>query len=154
VNVETTQQMLVAVLAECANADALIMAAAPADFRSATPAAQKIKKEGGVPRIELAANPDILQAVARQKAEKSFPKVTVGFAAESQDLLENARHKLQAKRLDLIAANDISTSDAGFGADTNRVTLLYADGHLESLPLMSKAEVAEAILEQVKDLLQ
>jgi phosphopantothenoylcysteine decarboxylase/phosphopantothenate--cysteine ligase len=78
----------------------------------------------------------------------------VGFAAESQELLKNARAKLQAKRLDLIAANDISARDAGFAVETNRVTLLGADGSQESLPLMSKEEVAEAVLGRVVNLLR
>jgi phosphopantothenoylcysteine decarboxylase/phosphopantothenate--cysteine ligase len=78
----------------------------------------------------------------------------VGFAAESRDLLENAAHKLKSKGLDFIAANDISADDAGFAVETNRVTLLFADGHPEGLPLMSKAEVAEVILERVAKLLE
>ncbi len=154
VDVSTTLELMEAVLAECAAADALLMAAAPADFRSAAPAAQKIKKEAGAPLIQLVANPDILAAVARQKAEMGCPKVTVGFAAESQDLLENARRKLQAKQLDLIAANDVSARDAGFSVDTNRVTLLFADGRAEPLPLITKTEVAEIILERVLELLK
>jgi phosphopantothenoylcysteine decarboxylase/phosphopantothenate--cysteine ligase len=78
----------------------------------------------------------------------------VGFAAESRDLLENAAEKLKSKGLDFIVANDISSKDAGFGADTNRVTLLFANGKQESLPLMSKAEVAEVILQRVGKLLE
>jgi phosphopantothenoylcysteine decarboxylase/phosphopantothenate--cysteine ligase len=151
VDVNTTGEMLEAVLAECAQADVLLMAAAPADFRMAETASQKIKKEGGAPTLQLAANPDILAAVARQKAETGCPRVTVGFAAESQDLLENARRKLAAKKLDLIAANDISPAavGSGFAGDTNRVTLLFPDGRAEALPLMTKGEVAEVILERV-----
>jgi phosphopantothenoylcysteine decarboxylase/phosphopantothenate--cysteine ligase len=78
----------------------------------------------------------------------------VGFAAESRDLLENASEKLHSKRLDFIAANDISAGDAGFGADTNRVTLLFPGGNKETLPLMSKSEVAERIIEHISDLLE
>jgi phosphopantothenoylcysteine decarboxylase / phosphopantothenate---cysteine ligase len=154
VDVSTTQEMLEAVLAECALAEALLMAAAPADFRSAAPASQKIKKEAGAPHIQLAANPDILSAVAHQKSETGFPRVTVGFAAESQDLLENAQHKLETKKLDIIAANDISAGDAGFSVDTNRVTLLFAGGRVEALPLLTKAEVADVILERVLEQLK
>jgi phosphopantothenoylcysteine decarboxylase/phosphopantothenate--cysteine ligase len=80
--------------------------------------------------------------------------VTVGFAAESRDLLANASQKLKSKKLDMIAANDISATDAGFGVDTNRVTLLFADGKQESLPLMSKTEVAETIIARLAALLE
>jgi phosphopantothenoylcysteine decarboxylase/phosphopantothenate--cysteine ligase len=82
------------------------------------------------------------------------PRVVVGFAAESRDLLENAMHKLKSKGLDFIAANDISAEDAGFAVETNRVTLLFADGRQEPLPLLSKTEVAEVILGWVSKLLE
>ena len=146
IRIETAREMLAAVLAESAESDALVMAAAVADFRPKDRAKDKIKKEGGVPQIELEATEDILKTVAKQRAETRCPRVVVGFAAESRDLLENASHKLKSKGLDFIAANDISASGAGFAVETNRVTLLFADGRTESLPLMSKAEVAEVIL--------
>ncbi|MFZ6026669.1 MAG: bifunctional phosphopantothenoylcysteine decarboxylase/phosphopantothenate--cysteine ligase CoaBC [Chloroflexota bacterium] len=152
IDVRTAAEMLSAVLAETADADALLMAAAVADFCPATPSGQKIKKESGVPTITLQANPDILLEVSRRKAETGFPGVVVGFAAESQALLENARRKLDAKKLDLIVANDISASDAGFAVDTNRVTLLDAGG-AENLPLLGKDAVAEAVLARVMGLL-
>jgi phosphopantothenoylcysteine decarboxylase/phosphopantothenate--cysteine ligase len=150
----TASQMLEAVLAESADADALIMAAAIADFRPKGAAASKMKKRDGVPQVELEATKDVLEAVAAQRSKKKRPRVMVGFAAESLDLLANASEKLKSKKLDIIAANDISASDAGFGVDTNRVTLLFADGKQESLPLMSKAEVAETIIEQIVNLLE
>jgi phosphopantothenoylcysteine decarboxylase/phosphopantothenate--cysteine ligase len=81
-------------------------------------------------------------------------QVVVGFAAESQSLLENALNKLQSKKLDLIAANDISAADAGFSVETNRITLLFADGRREVLPLMSKSEAANIIIERVAALLE
>ena len=147
VNVETAKQMLEAVLAESADSDALIMAAAVADFRPKDMAKDKIKKESGIPQIALEATEDILKAVAAKRSENGgCPRIVVGFAAESRDLLENAAHKLKSKGLDFIAANDISASGAGFAVETNRVTLLFADGRTESLPLMSKTEVAEIIL--------
>ena len=146
VNVETAKQMLEAVLAESADSDALIMAAAVADFRPKDMARDKIKKESGIPQITLEATEDILKAVATKRSEHGCPRIVVGFAAESRDLLENAAHKLKSKGLDFIAANDISASGAGFAVETNRVTLLFADGRTESLPLMSKTEVAEIIL--------
>ncbi len=153
INVETAKQMLDAVLKESSDADALIMAAAIADFRPKLAAGNKMKKRDGIPQIELEATEDILAAVAVLSGEKKRPRVTVGFAAESQDVLENASEKLKSKHLDFIVANDISSHDAGFGVETNRVTFLFADGEKESLPLMSKAEVAEAIIEHVATLL-
>ena len=152
-HVETAKQMLEAALKESANADALIMAAAIADFRPAKTATNKIKKRDGIPQVAFEATEDVLEAVSAQKSKKKRPNVTVGFAAESRDLLANASEKLKSKNLNLIVANDISAADAGFGAETNRVTLLFADGKQEALPLMSKVEVAEAIIERVIHLL-
>jgi phosphopantothenoylcysteine decarboxylase/phosphopantothenate--cysteine ligase len=154
IRIETANEMLAAVLAESAECDALVMAAAVADFRPKERAKDKIKKEGGIPQIELEATEDILKTVAKQRTETNCPRVVVGFAAESRDLLENASHKLKSKGLDFIAANDISATGAGFAVETNRVTLLFADGRNESLPLMSKAEVAEVILGWVSKLLE
>ncbi len=154
VEVRTAQEMLEAVLAESAAADALIMAAAVADFRPKHIAENKMKKKDGIPQVELEAAPDILEAVAGLGLGEKRPRVVVGFAAESRDLLENATIKLQSKKLDIIAANDISATDAGFSVDTNRVTLLYADGKSEPLPLMSKSEVAETIVARVAALLE
>ena len=154
VRVETAKQMLDAVLKESSEADALIMAAAIADFRPKQAAGNKMKKRDGIPQIELEATEDILEAVAAQKSEKRRPRVTVGFAAESRDLLENANEKLKSKHLDFIVANDISAQDAGFSVETNRVTFLFADGEKKSLPLTSKTEVAEAIIEHVAALLE
>jgi phosphopantothenoylcysteine decarboxylase/phosphopantothenate--cysteine ligase len=162
INVETAKQMLESVLAESVNSDALIMAAAVADFRPKDRAKDKIKKEGGIPQIMLEATEDILKTVAGQRrrpervegSREECPRVVVGFAAESRDLLENAAHKLKSKGLDFIAANDISASGAGFAVDTNRVTLLFADGRREALPLMNKTEVAEVILGWVSKLLE
>jgi len=154
IHVETAKQMLDAVLDESAESDALIMAAAVADFRPKNMAKDKIKKEGGIPQIELEATEDILKTVAGNGPGKKRPRVVVGFAAESRDLLENAAVKLKSKHLDLIVANDISAPDAGFASETNRVTLLFADGWKESLPLMSKSEVAETIMERVASLLE
>jgi phosphopantothenoylcysteine decarboxylase/phosphopantothenate--cysteine ligase len=153
VDVHTAEEMLAAVLEHSAQADALVMAAAVSDFRPAKTAKEKIKKTGGTPRIDFESTPDILQEVAKAKKKGKYPKVAVGFAAESKDLLANAEKKLKAKGLDFIAANDISAEDAGFGVDTNRVTLLFADGKKEALPLMSKDEVAVIIMDHIKELL-
>ncbi len=149
INVNTAEEMLTAVLAAVSQADGLLMAAAVADFRPASPAAEKIKKSSRVPTIELEQTPDILERVAQVKSQTGFPRLTVGFAAESQNLLENAQAKLRAKQLDLIVANDITASDAGFAVETNRVVLLMPGAEPEPLPLMGKDLVAEAVLEQV-----
>ncbi len=154
INVKSVQEMLDALLNE--SADALIMAAAAADFRPMQVARDKIKKRDGIPQIELEAAPDVLRTVATvggARSERRF-KVVVGFAAESQSLLENAAEKLKSKKLDFIAANDISAKDAGFGVETNRITLLFANGTQENLPLMSKSEAAEKIIEHVARLLE
>jgi len=152
VSVSTAQEMLEAVLAEFSGAEALLMAAAVADFRPNTVAGEKLKKRDGIPRLELEAVPDILSAVTNLQFKK--PRVVVGFAAESRDLLENAEVKLASKKLDMIVANDISSTDAGFGVDTNRVTLLFPDGRKEKLPLAGKAEIAEEIIERLAVLLE
>lgn len=153
-DVRTAEQMLAAVLTHAADADVLIMAAAVADFRPKDTAEDKIKKADGMPAIKLTNTADILLEVAKLKADKGFPKVTVGFAAESQDLLDNAAKKLKSKELDMIVANDISADDAGFAVDTNRVTILYADGDKQELPLISKDQVAVIILEKVTKCLE
>lgn len=148
VPVRTAQQMCDAVLARQAGCDILIGAAAVADFRPADPADQKIKKAPGQEALDirLARNPDILAEVAARRAELGRPAVTIGFAAETQDLLANAAAKLANKKLDIIVANDVTEPGSGFGADDNRVTLLFADGRQEALPIMSKDEVAGRVL--------
>jgi phosphopantothenoylcysteine decarboxylase/phosphopantothenate--cysteine ligase len=152
VKVNSAEDMLSAVLAESANA--LIMAAAVADFRPKTAARDKMKKRDGISQMELTAAPDILKIVSDSQLSQKRFHIVVGFAAESRDLLENASEKLQSKHLDLIVANDISAIDSGFAVDTNRVTLLFANGTKENLPLMSKTEVAEKIIEQTARLLE
>ena len=155
VDVTTAAQMQDAVLKVCQAANALVMAAAVADFRPTQAAEQKIKKTADKTSLALAleCTPDILAAV--HAARPSLPRLqaVVGFAAETQDLLANAQAKLTAKGLDLIVANDVSASDAGFGVDMNRVTILDRGGRVEALPLISKAAVAEAIMERVASIL-
>jgi phosphopantothenoylcysteine decarboxylase/phosphopantothenate--cysteine ligase len=136
-----------AVLAEVANADALIMAAAVADFRPSQAAAQKIKKDTSPDTIHLERTEDILMEVSLEKAKSGHPQVTIGFCAETEDLEKNALKKLGAKRLDLIVANEIGEPASGFESDTNRVTIFAADGSPRSLPMMDKYRVAEAIIE-------
>ena len=99
--------------------------------------------------LELEPTEDFLMAMAKARLPGGLPRVVVGFAAESQELEMNAAQKLAAKKLDMIVANDISAADAGFGVDTNRVILLYPDGKREVLPLKSKADVAEEIIQRV-----
>ena len=148
VDVRTAKDMLEAVLEAVEGADALIMAAAVADFRPQAMSVQKIKRAGGIPEVVLEPTPDILREVSNQR-----PEVVVGFAAESEDLIKNAMDKLESKKLDLILANDITSQDAGFAADTNRVTIIGAKSPAEELPLMSKSRVAEIVMERVGILL-
>ena len=145
VQIRTAQQMGEKVLHEVTKADALIMAAAVADYRPATEAPQKIKKSGGKLAIALAKTSDILEAAAG-----NFIKV--GFSAESENLVANAQEKLRSKSLDLIVANDITDPQSGFGADTNRVTLIDRDLRVEELPLLSKYQLSHRILDRVRDL--
>lgn len=149
VAVDSAREMLDAVLSATPEADSLIMAAAVADFRPAQIAEQKIKKLQGTPTLALAPNPDILATLAEQRQATDRLRVVVGFAAETQNLLENAQSKLQRKRLDLIVANDVTAENAGFAVETNQVTFLRNDGSTETLPLQSKAAVAERIIEEV-----
>jgi phosphopantothenoylcysteine decarboxylase/phosphopantothenate--cysteine ligase len=153
VHVESATAMRDAVLAACDGADALVMAAAVADYQPVETVAQKIKKSDDLFTLQLSHTPDILAEIARLRETSRGPKVTVGFAAETEDLLDNARNKLEIKRLDLIAANDVSATDAGFAVDTNRVTLLSADGVVQALPLMAKEAVAHEIWDRVSQLL-
>ncbi|MCX6032710.1 MAG: bifunctional phosphopantothenoylcysteine decarboxylase/phosphopantothenate--cysteine ligase CoaBC [Chloroflexi bacterium] len=148
VPVRTAVEMRDAVLGRLPATDVLIGAAAVADFRPADPASQKIKKTPGQEEltVRLVRNPDILAEVAGRRTETGQPKIVIGFAAETQDLLANAAAKLAAKRLDIIVGNDVTEPGSGFGADDNRVTLLYADGRQEPLPLLAKAEVAERVM--------
>jgi phosphopantothenoylcysteine decarboxylase/phosphopantothenate--cysteine ligase len=126
------------------------MAAAVADYRPAEEATQKIKKSAGDLSLRLTRNDDILALVGQQRQEQGWPKCVVGFAAETENLLDNASEKLKRKNLDFIIANDVSRTDAGFGVDTNAVTILKRQGEAEDLPLQSKRSIAEAILDRVQ----
>ncbi|MBN1123177.1 MAG: bifunctional phosphopantothenoylcysteine decarboxylase/phosphopantothenate--cysteine ligase CoaBC [Anaerolineae bacterium] len=150
VKVETAREMEQAVLEHAVGgrpADALIMSAAVADYRPGEASGQKIKKSTGTLSAELVANPDILMSVASQK---NRPAVVVGFAAESQELIANAQDKLDRKKLDLIVANDITATDAGFAVDTNRVHFVTGES-VEELPLMSKEAVAARVIDWVSE---
>jgi phosphopantothenoylcysteine decarboxylase/phosphopantothenate--cysteine ligase len=151
VRVESAAQMLDALRASLAEADALVMAAAVADFRPADPAAQKLKKEsGGVPHVALEATDDVLRATREARRPGS---VVVGFALETTDAVENGRRKLEGKGLDLLVVNDATQPGAGFEVETNRVVLLQPGQADEALPLLTKAEVADRILDRVERLL-
>jgi phosphopantothenoylcysteine decarboxylase/phosphopantothenate--cysteine ligase len=162
--VETAQQMRDAVHRFFPGADVLIMSAAVADFRPARPAAQKIKKDdrtgGGELTIHMVKNPDILEELVmleeeeQSRAQPSRRRcIRVGFAAETEHIIEYAQEKLRKKRLDLLIANDVSRPDSGFGSDTNKILIFHADNAMENLPVMSKSAVAAAILDRVVSLL-
>jgi phosphopantothenoylcysteine decarboxylase/phosphopantothenate--cysteine ligase len=153
IRVETAAEMEKSVLQISQQADALIMAAAVADFTPLEPATQKIKKDTNFNSIQLTRTEDILKELAKIRAVTNVPKVVVGFAAETEDLIENAMSKLQSKNLDLIVANNIALTESGFGVDTNLVSLIGRDGSVESLPLMSKTDVADQVMYRVINLL-
>lgn len=147
--VTSAQEMHDAVTEAVQDADALIMAAAVADYRPEAAAEHKIKKHDHASSdwsLRLVRTTDILASV-------ETPVVKIGFAAETENLLTNAREKLESKNLALIVANDVSTADSGFDADTNRVTFIHASGQVEELPLMPKTAVAHQLLDRVKRLL-
>jgi len=149
VPVETAAEMLAAVLAEYDDCDAVVKAAAVADYRPVAPAEHKIKKHDEEMTLTLTKNPDILAELGRRKRHQ----VLVGFAAETRDLAANAGAKLAKKNLDMIVANDVTVPGAGFGADTNVARLLYRDGRTEELDLMAKSELAGVILDRICALL-
>ncbi len=146
VRVETTEEMSIAVQRAVANADVLVMAAAPADFRAAEVAGAKLKKGSATPIIELTPTADILRESAPSMRAGS---VRVGFALETHDGVAHARHKLESKMLDLIVLNGALEADAGVGVDTNRVTIISRSGATEEVPLMLKRELADIILDRV-----
>ncbi|TES87992.1 MAG: bifunctional 4'-phosphopantothenoylcysteine decarboxylase/phosphopantothenoylcysteine synthetase, partial [Dehalococcoidia bacterium] len=146
IHVQTARQMKEAVARAVSKADALIMAAAVADYQPKSTAKSKIKKGADTMTLELVRTPDILTEV-----QGNF--IRVGFAAESEDVVANARQKLEKKSLDLIVANDITSADSGFGVDTNKVTIIDKKGKAENLPLLTKREVADKILDRVVEIL-
>src|SRR5713226_7835157 len=145
ISVRTTEEMHRAVLERAAECTVIIKAAAVADYRPVTQHAKKIKRGAGRLTLELEPTPDILADLAREKGNR----ILVGFAAETHQMAEHAREKLEAKRADLIVANDITQSGAGFDEDTNIVSLFSQDGRELPLPRMSKFEVANRVLDEV-----
>jgi len=148
INVESAQDMFEAVMSDL-NFDIIIMTAAVADYRPKTAQTQKIKKVEGDLSLELTRNPDILFEVGKVKAHQ----VLIGFAAETEHVLEHATAKLKKKNLDMIVANDVTVQGAGFGSDTNVVTFITSDGVQTAFDQMEKAEVAKAILSKAATLL-
>jgi phosphopantothenoylcysteine decarboxylase/phosphopantothenate--cysteine ligase len=148
INVINAKEMLQAVLLQIPEQDVLVMSAAVADFRPIENKT-KIKKSNGVPPLTLEATEDILSAVQQQKISQKLKLKVIGFAAESEHLLEYAAQKVHAKGLDMIVANDISQPNTGFAGDTNQVNLILADGTVENYPLMQKSEVAELIIQKI-----
>jgi phosphopantothenoylcysteine decarboxylase/phosphopantothenate--cysteine ligase len=145
VPVESADDMQRAVLDRYDGVDVVVMAAAVADFRPKAIAGEKLKKRDGVPEIVLEPTPDILAALGARKQGQ----LLVGFAAETERVREHASAKLAAKRVDLIVANDVSAPDAGFEVDTNRALLLDSSGTIDETPLLSKAALADVILDRV-----
>jgi phosphopantothenoylcysteine decarboxylase/phosphopantothenate--cysteine ligase len=130
--------------------DVIIKAAAVSDYRPLQTALRKIKKAKDHGILELIQNPDILAELGKLKGDSRC--LLVGFAAETGELVANARGKLQEKNLDMIVANDVTREDSGFGSDTNLVKILYRSGKTEDLPLMTKDELADQILDRIKGL--
>ena len=148
ISVETAQEMRAAVLAEFADSDIVIKAAAVADYRVSCQSSQKIKKTNEPLLLVLEKNPDILAELGRIKTQQ----ILVGFAAETENLIAHAAEKLQRKNADLIVANDVTQRGAGFNADTNIVKLLYKNGKVEELPQMAKKKLADVIFDKIRNL--
>ena len=149
VRVESAREMREAVLEYFDSVDAVIMSAAVADYRVKNPAAQKIKKSAENLTLELVKNPDILKELGGLKKSQ----ILVGFAAETQNILEYANKKLVEKNLDFIVANDVTLAGAGFGVPTNIATIIWRNGNVETFDKMSKAALAEQIIDRLADLL-
>ena len=156
VSVETALEMRAAVQAELPACTIFVAAAAVADFRPVAPAADKIKKDslgdGNRLVLELERTPDILAEVGAATAREGSGRLVVGFAAESRELLPSARRKLDSKNCHLIVANDVTREGAGFDVDTNAVSFVGPGGDVEELPMMSKREVAERLLDRIEKL--
>ncbi len=150
-SVRTAEEMKKAVLENRPNCHIIVKAAAVSDYRPREKAAQKIKKKSDSLSLELIRNPDILALLGATK--KDSPCILVGFAAETEELISNAKEKLEAKNLDMVVANDISRDDAGFEANTNIVKILYRDGEIEDSALMSKDDLANLVLDRAVTLL-
>jgi phosphopantothenoylcysteine decarboxylase/phosphopantothenate--cysteine ligase len=152
VDVETALEMRSAMRAEWSDTDVAVLCAAVADFRPAAPSGRKIKKEdlaeGSGLKLDLVRNPDILAELSAERGRR----IVVGFAAESHDVVAAAQRKLARKGCDLLVANDVSRTDAGFESDRNAVVFVWPGGEVEELPLLAKGEVARQLLDRVEKL--
>jgi phosphopantothenoylcysteine decarboxylase / phosphopantothenate---cysteine ligase len=148
--IRTAGEMREAVLARAGMSDIIIKAAAVSDYRPGETAPQKIKKDEGALTLHLVRNPDILSELGEVKEDSHF--ILVGFAAETEKLTTNATEKLRRKNLDMIVANDVTRKDSGFESDTNLVQVIYKDGLVEDLPLMSKDALANELLDRINTL--
>jgi phosphopantothenoylcysteine decarboxylase/phosphopantothenate--cysteine ligase len=148
VSVRSAEQMLAAVKSHFPRATIVAMAAAVSDYRPASVAKSKTKKSEGAATLDLVRTPDIIGSLGASKGNRLF----IGFAAETDDVVAYARKKLKDKKLDLILANDVSRKDAGFDVETNAGTLIDRTGHEEELPVMSKREMADRILDRAVEL--
>jgi len=147
IQVESAQQMLEAVKTEFHGSDVLIMAAAVADYRPVFKSEHKIKKDSAETlTLELVKNPDILKEVSKIKTHN---QVIIGFCAESENLINNAKNKIQEKNLDFIVANDISNPEIGFNSDYNAVSIINKSENITEIPKMTKTELAKIILEKI-----
>lgn len=145
VKVESAEEMREKVLAEFDSVDAVIMSAAVADYRVKNISPQKIKKDAPTLTLELVKNPDILKELGKLKRAQ----ILIGFAAETENILDYATKKLSEKNLDFIVANDVTAEGAGFGTETNIATIIWRSGEVETFPKMSKAELAEKIIDRL-----
>jgi phosphopantothenoylcysteine decarboxylase/phosphopantothenate--cysteine ligase len=153
VKVENAQQMKEAVLKEVKDADALVMTAEVADFKPLNYSPQKLKKDDDLAKIELVPTDDILWYVAQQKAECNCPNITIGFASESQNLLENANIKLTSKNLDFIVADHVVNFDENSETNFNRLTILHAGGEVEIIDDVNESSIGFSIVERIEELL-
>jgi len=153
VKVDNAQEMKEAVLKEVGDADVLVMTAEVADFRPLNYSAHKLKKEDDLANIELVPTDDILSFVAKQKSECDCPKITVGFASESENLLENANIKLTSKNLDFIVADHVTKVEENNDSISNRLTILYTGGEVEIMDDVDKSSIGFSIMERVEELL-
>jgi phosphopantothenoylcysteine decarboxylase/phosphopantothenate--cysteine ligase len=146
IEVETAAELSTVMTAEAPKADVVVMAAAVADFRPTSVGQQKLKKQGGIPQLALEPTEDILTGLVAARGEG---QVIVGFAAETDEVLEHGRAKLAAKGCDLLVVNDVADPNAGFEHDTNEVTILERDGGEVSVALTTKRQVADAVFDRV-----
>jgi phosphopantothenoylcysteine decarboxylase/phosphopantothenate--cysteine ligase len=150
VSVRTAEEMRKAVLTHMKGCSVVIKAAAVSDYRPKVMSERKLKKSASPLSLELERTKDILEEIGKKKGDR----ILIGFAAETEDLIANAKKKLKEKNLDFIVVNDVTKPGAGFGADTNQVKILFPSGEIRDLPLMSKEEVSQIILEEVVKLLK